>query len=147
MAMLEAFVYDPLINWRLLAPSLPEGTVGGALADGATREEASLIEPPPQRAAPRRAPHSLQHAHPVPRPTLPTRVCPWAPRWMSTALVFHLQDVGWCMNLGAKLCRHIVIPVNRAGREVFCSYSHAPGRHPPPLLRALYACSGRRGVA
>lgn len=26
MAVLEAFVYDPLINWRLLTPNSPVGT-------------------------------------------------------------------------------------------------------------------------
>eukprot|EP01087_Luapelamoeba_hula_P010436 TRINITY_DN2769_c0_g1_i1.p1 TRINITY_DN2769_c0_g1~~TRINITY_DN2769_c0_g1_i1.p1 ORF type:complete len:426 (-),score=46.64 TRINITY_DN2769_c0_g1_i1:86-1363(-) len=33
MAVLEAFVYDPLINWRLLAPKSPTPTQGNAGAD------------------------------------------------------------------------------------------------------------------
>ncbi|KAJ4461377.1 putative Serine/threonine-protein kinase mTOR [Paratrimastix pyriformis] len=39
MAMLEAFVYDPLINWRLLRPSAPEGPDLGQ-----TEENTALLD-------------------------------------------------------------------------------------------------------
>eukprot|EP01113_Clastostelium_recurvatum_P006582 TRINITY_DN1298_c0_g1_i1.p1 TRINITY_DN1298_c0_g1~~TRINITY_DN1298_c0_g1_i1.p1 ORF type:complete len:2380 (+),score=927.36 TRINITY_DN1298_c0_g1_i1:62-7201(+) len=35
MAVLEAFVYDPLINWRLLTPNSPDAAQGGKIKGGA----------------------------------------------------------------------------------------------------------------
>lgn len=51
MAMLEAFVHDPLINWRLLKPSEASGTVGTVQGDAGNaspfRARAAAVPKPP----------------------------------------------------------------------------------------------------
>ena len=64
MAMLEAFVHDPLINWRLLntgdtaGEPLPEG--GDFSHLDVTGEPNSVTPPPPRPSPSSPPPHSLE---------------------------------------------------------------------------------------